>query len=180
MRSASANRSLTSVLSSLLIMGPLAAGAGETKFFLTIDNLMRGPNLVGYEPAQVHWSGDNSRIYFQWKKATDPVAAPMDSYVVNRDGSGLRKLPDEEARLAPPAVTDTNEDRTLTVFSQDGDIVVIENATGKRRQVTKTSDAETNPHFLPDGHRISFQCSQRVRMYGCARRETSLSQHFGQ
>ena len=59
--------------------------------------------------------------------------------------------------LTPPAFADTNEDRSLSVFSQDGDLVVVTNATGQRRQITKTTDAETNPHFLADGHRITFQ-----------------------
>src|SRR5260370_39611805 len=81
MRRASASLALAS----LFALGPLAAGAGEKKFSLTIDNIMRGPNLVGYEPAQIRWSGDNSKIYFQWKKASEPVAAPLDSYVVNRN-----------------------------------------------------------------------------------------------
>ncbi len=142
------------LLVSILALGPATP---QTKFQLTIDNIMRGPNLVGTEPAQVRWSGDSSRIYFQWKQAADPIAAPLDTWVVNRDGSGLRKLSDDEARLAPPAAVDVNKDRSLSVFSEDGDIFVIENATGTRRQVTKTSDAETNPRFLPDGHRITFQ-----------------------
>jgi dipeptidyl aminopeptidase/acylaminoacyl peptidase len=144
------------LIASLLMLGPLVAGAGETKFALTIDNLMRGPNLVGYEPAQVRWSGDSSKIYFQWKQAADPVAAPFDTYVVNRDGTGLRKLNDEEARVAPPGAVDTNQDGTLSVYSQDGDIVLVDNGTGLRRQVTKTSEAETNPRFMADGHRITF------------------------
>lgn len=40
------------------------------KFSLTIDNIMRGPGLVGYEPSQARWSGDSGRIYFQWKQAS--------------------------------------------------------------------------------------------------------------
>ncbi|HKD04590.1 MAG TPA: alpha/beta fold hydrolase [Bryobacteraceae bacterium] len=139
---------------SLLVALPLVS---DSKFQLTIDNIMRGPNLVGTEPAQVRWSGDSSKIYFQWKQAGDSIIAPLDTYVANRDGSGLRKLSDEEARTVPPAVgVDVNEDRTLGVYSDSGDIFVVENATGKRRQLTKTSDAETNPRFLPDGHRITF------------------------
>src|ERR1039457_4735284 len=71
-------------------------------FALTIDNIMRGSALVGFEPSQVRWSADSELIYFQWKQATDKEDAPLDTYVVNRDGSGLGKLSDEEARLAPP------------------------------------------------------------------------------
>jgi hypothetical protein len=43
------------LLISCIALGPLA-GAGN--FPLTIDNIMRGPGLVGTEPAQVRWSPD--------------------------------------------------------------------------------------------------------------------------
>ncbi len=146
--------SLCVAAASLLAAIPLLS---DSKFQLTIDNIMRGPALVGTEPAQVRWSGDGSKIYFQWKRATDPIIAPLDTYVIGRDGTGLRKLSDEEARLAPPATADTNEDRTLSAYSEDGDIFIFDNIQGKQRQVTKTADAETSPHFLPGAaHRISF------------------------
>src|SRR5271157_4271608 len=101
-------------------------------FALTIDNIMRGSALVGYEPSQVRWSADSERICFQWKQATDKEDAPLDTYVDNRDGSGLRKLSDEEARLVPPggggrgggAEADTSKDRRLTVYARDGDIFI--------------------------------------------------------
>ncbi len=154
-------RSVLSVLlAATTAFAPLVAGAkpaSERKSSLTIEQIMRGPNLVGTEPAQVRWSGDSTKIYFQWKKATDPENAPPDTYVVNRDGSELRKLSHEEARLAPPYVAETNRDRSLSVFTQDGDIIVMDNATGKRRQVTKTAEPEMNPRFTPDGHHITFQ-----------------------
>jgi dipeptidyl aminopeptidase/acylaminoacyl peptidase len=150
-------RSYISVsLAAALALGPLSAAPSGKKFPLTIENIMRGPNLVGFEPTGARWSGDSAKIYFQWKQASDPLAAPMDTYVVNADGSGLRKLSEDEAMLATPAGLDTNSDRSLSVFSQDGDIVVIENTTGKRRQVTKTTEAETNPRFTPDGHKITY------------------------
>jgi len=140
-------------------------------FALTIDNIMRGSALVGYEPSQVRWSGDSERIYFQWKQATDKEDAPLDTYVVNRDGSGLRKLSDEEARLAPPGVgggrggggeADTSKDKRLTVFARDGDIFISDNTAGKVRQITRTTDVESSPHFLPDGKRIYFTRSNNL------------------
>jgi len=134
----------------------VVAATGQGKFALTIDNIMKGSALVGTEPAQVRWSGDSAKIYFQWKEAKDPVSAALDTWVVNRDGSGLRRLTHEEERLAPAAQSDTNRDRTMTAYSQDGDIVVVENASGKRRQMTRTSEAETNPRFTPDGHHITY------------------------
>jgi hypothetical protein len=97
------------LLSYILLLQPIAAAPnGDGKVALTIDNLMRGPALVGTEPEEVRWSGDSSRIYFEWKRASDPVNAPPDTYEVNRDGSGLRRLSKDEAHDAPPAVADTN------------------------------------------------------------------------
>jgi dipeptidyl aminopeptidase/acylaminoacyl peptidase len=125
-------------------------------FSLTVDNIMRGPALVGYEPTGVRWSGDGSRILFQWKQSTDKEIAPMDTYTVNRDGSGLRKLTVEEARQLPAAPGDTSKDKRFMVYSNAGDLFTWDNSTGKITQLTKTTDAETDPHFTEDGKRISF------------------------
>src|ERR1017187_3379779 len=132
------------------------AQAQTPKFSLTIDNIMRGPELVGFEPAAVRWSHDSAQVYFQWKQNTDKAAAPMDTYTANRDGSGLRKLSDEEIKLLPPAGGDTTRDKRLTVYSSGGDLFLFDNTTGKIQQLTKTTDAEANPRFLADGKRIAF------------------------
>ena len=80
----------------------------------------------------------------------------MDTYAVNRDGSGLRKLTDDEVRQLPPAAGDTTSDNRLMVYSSAGDLYTLDNTTGKITQLTKTTDAETNPRFTQDGKRISF------------------------
>ena len=157
-----------------LVLALAVAATGQSKFSLTIDNIMKGSALVGTEPAQVRWSGDSARVYFQWKEAQEPVSAPLDTWVVNRDGSGLRKLTDEEAHLAPPTQVDTNRDQSLSTFAQDGDIVVLENATGKRRQMTRTADAESNPRFTTDGRHITF--TRATNLYLLSLDEGSLEQ----
>ena len=97
------------------------------QFALTVDNIMRGPALVGYEPTGVRWSHDSNRILFQWKQHTDKEIAPMDTYTVNRDGSGLRKLTDDEIRQLPPALGDTTRDKRLMVYSSAGDLFTFDN-----------------------------------------------------
>jgi dipeptidyl aminopeptidase/acylaminoacyl peptidase len=126
------------------------------RFTLTIDNIMRGPGLVGYEPAQVRWSGDSQEIYFQWKQYTSKETDPMETWAVKRDGSDLRKLSDDEARLAPPAIGDTSKDHRLTVYADGGDLFVYNRLTGKTEQITRTTDVEATPRFLSDGRRIAF------------------------
>ena len=132
------------------------AQAQTPKFALTIDSIMRGPELVGFEPASVRWSHDSAHVFFQWKQYTDKDAAPMDIYTANRDGTVLRKLSDEEIKQLPPAGGDTTRDKRLTVYSLSGDLYVFDNTTGRIQQLTKTTDTEANPRFLPDGKRIAF------------------------
>jgi dipeptidyl aminopeptidase/acylaminoacyl peptidase len=145
----------TVTLPALIVLFVLQARPANN-FALTVDNIMRGPALVGYEPTGVRWSPDGSRILFQWKQNTDKEIAPMDTYTVNRDGNGLRKVTDEEVRQLPPALGDTTKDKRLMVYSSAGDLYTVDNTTGKITQLTKTSDAETNPRFTQDGKRVSF------------------------
>ncbi|MCC6329516.1 MAG: S9 family peptidase [Acidobacteria bacterium] len=155
---------MRSILSFIFIaafcLDPIALSAQQAapaaKFDLTIDNIMRGPALVGYEPTGVRWSPDSKKIYFNWKRADEPRNGEMSVYVVNADGSGLRKLSEEEAKQTPPAGGDTSDDKKSVVYTDGGDIFLYNNQTGERRQLTKTADVEGNPRFIGDQRHISF------------------------
>ncbi len=130
--------------------------SANSNFELTIDNIMRGPGLVGNEPRAVHWSPDSQHIYFQWKEASEPAEKDFDTYIVNRDGSGLRKLTEEEAKNGPPINGETSKDKKLTLFVDRGDVFLYDNIGNQRRQITATTDAETNAHFTRDQKHIYF------------------------
>lgn len=126
------------------------------KFELTVDSIMRGPDLVGYEPNRVYWSQDNQRVYFRWKRAGEARLKEPDLYVVNRDGGGLRKLSEDEAKLAPPLAGDLSKDKTMTVFAEEGDIFIYDHVKNERRQITSTIDGENSPRFTKDQKYIVF------------------------
>jgi len=155
-------RYLTIAISGLSIfVAPLSlaqqpATSTAKKFELTIDSIMRGPKLVGYAPANPYWSQDSQKVYFRWKQADEPRLKETSLYVANRDGSGLRRLSDTEARQAPPANGDLSRDKTRTVFAEDGNIFLYDHVKSERRQLIKTSDAESNPHFTFDQKSIYF------------------------
>ncbi len=133
-----------------------SSGPQPKPFQLTVDSIMRGPRLVGYPPSGVYWSQDSQRIYFRWKQADEPRLKQMSLYVVNRDGSGLRRLSEEEAKQAPPANGELSKDKTMTVFTDEGDVFIYDHAKQARRQITRTVDVEVNPHFTFDQQRIYF------------------------
>ena len=53
-------RIVTVTVAASLALGPVAPIFAQKKFALTIENIMRGPGLYGYEPNNVRWSGDGS------------------------------------------------------------------------------------------------------------------------
>jgi dipeptidyl aminopeptidase/acylaminoacyl peptidase len=144
---------------------PAQPQGAQRHFELTVDSIMRGPDLVGYQPTGVYWSQDNSRVYFRWKRAGEPRLREPDLYVVGSDGAGLRKLTEDEARQAPPATGELSKDRTLTVFTDEGDVFLYDHAKGERRQLTRTVESESNAHFTRDMRGVYFtRASNLYRM----------------
>jgi dipeptidyl aminopeptidase/acylaminoacyl peptidase len=123
---------------------------------LTVDTIMRGPGLAGWTPRAVRWTPDGQQVYFQWKQYGDPTEEEFDTYVVNRDGSGLRKIADEDEHHAPPVNGTWTRDRQRAVFTHRGDVWLYEGSTKKSRQLTRTNDSESSPRFTHDEQRVTF------------------------
>jgi dipeptidyl aminopeptidase/acylaminoacyl peptidase len=128
--------------------------AAPVKPNLTVDFIMRGPNLYGWEPQQVRWAGDNRRVFFSWKKWDDALEKDPDTYVSN--GGTPRKLTEEEARLAPPASGEWNLYFSRRVYVQGGDLWLYDYPSDQARRLTKTADFEAQPRWLKDGKRVAF------------------------
>jgi dipeptidyl aminopeptidase/acylaminoacyl peptidase len=122
-------------------------------FELTVDSIMRGPKLVGYPPTALRWSGDSTRLYFEWRRPGEDEAS---TWVVARDGGEPRKLTDAERRNAPPAngVWDGAHRRVL--FVDEGDIVLVDSVAGARRNITRTTGDESNPRWARHETAVTF------------------------
>ena len=72
----------------LLVFAFALSATPAGKFALTIDNIMRGPGLYGYEPSEVRWSGDGSASTSSGSRPATPSLKDPDTYVVDRDGIG--------------------------------------------------------------------------------------------
>ena len=150
------------VLAVLTVSQPLSLGAKaaqaakparDAKVEMTVDSIMRGPDLVGYPPSALRWSGDSQKLYFDWRK---PGESESSTYVVTRDGSGLRKLSESEAKLAPPAGGRWDKARKRVLFSDAGDIAIYDATTGARRQITKTTGGEGSPRWARNDTHVTY------------------------
>ena len=128
--------------------GPLAAGS----FPLTVDSIMRGPDLVGWSPTALRWSADSQMLYFDWRLPGEDEPA---TYVVGRDGGQPRKLSDAEAKNVPPANGRWDKAHTRVLSVDGGDIVLVDKR-GTRRQITRTTGSESNPRWARNDTHVTY------------------------
>ena len=125
----------------------------DSGFPLTIDSIMRGPELVGYPPSDLRWSGDSQDLYFEWRRPGDDEAA---TYVVGRAGGAPRRLSDDERRSAPLANGAWDAAHRRIVGIDRGDIVVIDTVAHTRVDVTRTTATESNPRWTQHDTAVTF------------------------
>src|SRR5450830_288995 len=141
----------------LLAQAPVpsrAAGPApkHDKFALTVDSIMRGTDLVGYPPDSLRWSADSQTLYFDWRKPGEEEAS---TYVVGRDGGTPTKLTDQQKKNIPPANGRWDKARKRVLFADKGDIVMLD-ANGTRRQITRTTAGEGNPRWARNDTAITY------------------------
>ena len=129
------------------------SAAASAAVEMTVDSIMQGPDLVGYPPSGLRWSGDSTKLYFDWRK---PGEEESSTYVVDRTGGEPRKLSEDDAENAPPARGEWDRARRRILFSDRGDIVIYDAASGKRRQITKTSGSEGNPRWARNYTHVTY------------------------
>jgi dipeptidyl aminopeptidase/acylaminoacyl peptidase len=120
---------------------------------LSIDGIMRGPKLVGNPPSNVRWSRDGETIYFSWQKPDDDRAA---TWSVKKDGSGLTKITDQQARDIVTPVTGRWDRAHKRALSVDGGDIVITDPAGARKVLMRTAAAESNPRWVRNDTAITF------------------------
>lgn len=157
------------VLWLLLFLCSTAGFAAEPqKLQLTIDSIMRGRGLIGFEPRAIRWSPDGRFLYFEWKQAADPLEKDFDTWVVTRDGSGLRKLSEEEKKNAQPATGSSTIDGRLVAYLDGNDVVLYDAASGRRRVLASTTDKLSNPRIDAAGKNVTFVRNENLYLLSLA------------
>jgi hypothetical protein len=99
------------------------------------------------------WSPDGTQIAFSRRQAS----FAGDIYVMNADGSGLKRLTDDGSNDANPA---WSPDGSKIAFERNGAIYVM-NADGSAVQPLTSGGSDFDPTWSPDGSRIAFGSSRK-------------------
>lgn len=120
---------------------------------LTVEKIMRDPKWIGVSPSQVFWSEDSKQVYFNWnpeKNAGDSI------YTTSLATKTPQKVAAATRRSLPSFNGEYNKARTKKVFEKNGDLYLLDVATGKQTALTNTIARESGAYFSFDEKRIFF------------------------
>jgi dipeptidyl aminopeptidase/acylaminoacyl peptidase len=143
-----------------LVASPLHA----QQFDLTIENIMRGPELVGQAPAGVQWSDDGQTIFFRWVPGGQPWDTRPTLYRVSARGGEPQKLTDAQADSVSVLLANgpLSPDRKWRAVTSGGDLYLIDRSTLAVRRLTHTRSNEGSPVFRKDGRAIYYESDNNL------------------
>jgi len=127
--------------------------SAQTLGQLTVEKIMRDPQWMGVSPSNIRWSDDSKKIYFNW----NPDKTERDElFYITPGNTKPQKVSLADRRNMIPETGKWNKKRTLKTYEKNGDIYLLEVATGKTTQLTNTTSRENNPTFSGDEGSIVF------------------------
>ncbi|MCF8243432.1 MAG: prolyl oligopeptidase family serine peptidase [Melioribacteraceae bacterium] len=121
---------------------------------LTIEKIMRDSKWMGSSPSNIFWSENGDKLYFDW----NPGNNEDDSlYFITVDNLVPHQVSEEEREALPTRWdSDYNKDKTKKLYSDNGDIFLLDILHGKVNRLTYTNDYESNPQFTFDEKAITY------------------------
>jgi dipeptidyl aminopeptidase/acylaminoacyl peptidase len=129
---------------------------------LTLEAISRdAAKWAGSPPGAVRWTEDGSKLHFQWnpERADRSELYELDLRAAD---ARPRKVADDEKRWLSSNPGVRNRASTLKVYAYQGDLYLYDAKSGKSRQITRTADAESNPHFSFDEKGILYTSNNNL------------------
>ena len=123
-------------------------------FDLSIENIMRGPELYGTSPSRVRFSDDSRFVYFRWRRPEVDTADA--AYRVPVSGGEPERLTQEQEDSLYPQPGSWSRDRRLKAYVQRGDVWLWDAGRGAARRLTQTPGPESNAQLSADGRTAYF------------------------
>ncbi len=143
----------------LYALHPVEAGSPLATEEITLELIMSHPDWMGRAPQNPYWAADGNSFYYEQKREGEEI---RDLIQADLAGKLLRVVPDEERGTIDVSGGDWSKDRLRKVYSRKGDIYIRDVTTGEIHQLTRTTEDETDPHFLVGDRRIWFHRGDKV------------------
>ena len=126
---------------------------------LSVEKIMRDPKWMGVSPANVQWSPDSRQVYFTWNpesKEKDQLFSVAPSQIKPQ----LVEI--KEQQLLNRANLTFNKSRTKALFERNGDLFLLDMASGKEQVLVNTLERESAAVFSADERKVIFQRAENL------------------
>lgn len=117
---------------------------------LTLPEIMKGEQFVGYLPERVSWSADSEAVYFSWNPEMDTIRRTY-----KYENGVVEKVTVEELQ-ARATNFQFSKDRSKIIYVKNGDLFMQEVDNKTVHQITNTIERESNIAFSGDEKHILF------------------------
>ena len=130
---------------------------------LSVEKIMQDPDWMGTFPSSVRWGIHSENIYFNY----NPEKNTADSlYMVNiNNPKKIEKVTAKEQRELIPSSGDFNESRSMKVYTENGDLILYDMKSHKKRELLDLSFSINDPEFLNGDQRIVFKADDNAFIY---------------
>lgn len=133
--------------------------ASSEAFTLSLQEIMRGFEIVGQSPTEVSWTDDSRSIYFRWLPAGHDYDAERELWRVAADGGAPEHIQDRVAADSLSAIFgggDLSPERRWRVTTWRGDLYLVDRDDLSVRRLTETEGRLSQPRFSADGQTVYF------------------------
>jgi len=135
------------IFTALLLFSAAAVHAQQAST-LTVEKIMRDQKWIGVAPSNYRWGDDSKTLYFDW----NPQNKAKEQLFRVQVGKVKPELsPDSTTEKAIGPVFTYNQNGSLGVAEQDGDLYLMHSKSKKKTRLTNTLERESNPGFLING-----------------------------
>jgi len=132
--------------------------SGQILEKLSVEKIMRDPAWIGSSPSSISWSLDSRTVYFRW----NPDQVASDSlYQYSLDSKQTSKVSKTDRQQLPMRGS-YNQDRSKMCFEKNGDLYVLDIASGSKRPIALTNDRERFLTFGENQDAIFFTRNRNV------------------
>ena len=120
---------------------------------LTIDRILSKPSIAGTSPSSPKWSSDSQQLAFLWN---DSGSSRRAIWVVDSDGSGLRKVTTEDKNAGGVTMFEWTPNSENLIYLRSGDLWQVSFERDDKKRLTNNGGKKTNVAISPNGKFISF------------------------
>ena len=128
--------------------------SGLARAQLTVDQIMKDPKWIGTSPTNPFWAQDSKSVFFGW----NPTAQVADSNYCFSLGSANPVKAGYQETLKAGAIANGvyNSNNTQMVYTNRGDLFLVDLKSSSTTRITQTDEFESNPKFVGNNEWVVY------------------------